>query len=155
MNDALRYITGVMKRTIKKYGNRKLYDAQQSRYISMSELKEIIRKGEDVEVIDTRTGDDITSEVLTKAIVEAGGKDALSADALHSLIRWGTTAFESGLAFLGRSLHKVLPLADRADVQGLMEKVRTLETRVEELQDQLKQQQADSTTNGKQPPLTN
>ena len=143
----------VMKRTIKKYGNRKLYDSQESRYISMSELKEIIRKGEDVEVIDTRTGDDITSEVLTKAIVEAGGKDGLSADALHTLIRWGTTAFESGLAFLGRSLHKVLPLADRADVKGLMEKVQTLESRVEELQQQLRQQEAKSTTNGKQPPL--
>ncbi|MCC5934353.1 MAG: polyhydroxyalkanoate synthesis regulator DNA-binding domain-containing protein [Candidatus Cyclonatronum sp.] len=143
-----------MKRTIKKYGNRKLYDSAESRYISMTELKQIIRDGEDVEVIDTRTGNDITSEVLTKAIVEAGGKDGLSPDALHSLIRWGTTAFESGLAFLGRSLHKVLPLADRADVKGLMDKVRTLEGRVEELQQQLRQQENQSSSNGKQPPVS-
>lgn len=137
LNDAVRYITSVMTRTIKKYGNRKLYDSSESRYISMSELKDLIRKGENVVITDSKSGEEITASVLTKAIVEQGSHETLSPVALHALIRWGTDTFETGLAFFGKSLHKVLPLAEVSDVRGLMEKISTLEMRVEELQKQL------------------
>ena len=130
-----------MTRIIKKYGNRKLYDSSESRYISMSELKEIIRSGETVVINDSKTGDEITSEVLTKAIVDQGGRETLSPDALHALIRWGTETFESGLAIFGKSLHKILPVADVSDVRSLLGKISELEQRVDHLQQQVDDQQ--------------
>jgi len=130
-----------MTRIIKKYGNRKLYDSSESRYISMSELKEIIRSGETVVINDSKTGNEITSEVLTKAIVDQGGRETLSPDALHALIRWGTETFESGLAIFGKSLHKILPVADVSDVRSLLGKISELEQRVDHLQQQVDDQQ--------------
>ncbi|MCH8556856.1 MAG: polyhydroxyalkanoate synthesis regulator DNA-binding domain-containing protein [Balneolia bacterium] len=130
-----------MPRIIKKYGNRKLYDSSESRYISMTELKEIIRSGETVVINDSKTGYEITSEVLTKAIVDQGGKETLSPDALHALIRWGTETFESGLAIFGKSLHKVLPVANVSDVRSLLGKISELEERVDSLQQKVDEQQ--------------
>lgn len=107
----------------------------------MTELKEIIRSGETVVINDSKTGYEITSEVLTKAIVDQGGKETLSPDALHALIRWGTETFESGLAIFGKSLHKVLPVANVSDVRSLLGKISELEERVDSLQQKVDEQQ--------------
>jgi len=123
-----------MSRTIKKYGNRKLYDPSESRYVSLSELREMIRSGETVEVVDSKSGRDITREVLTKAIVEQSDEKSLSANTLHALIRWGADTFETGLALFGKSVHKVLPVADSADVDQLLSKIKDLEEKVDDLQ---------------------
>ncbi len=130
----MRYIRSDMTRIIKKYGNRKLYDSAESRYISLSELRELIRDGDTVRIVDSKTEEDITSEVLTKAIVEHDGDKPLSPGALHALIRWGTETFESGLALFGKSVHKVLPVAETSQVNVLLEKIRELEERVDNLQ---------------------
>src|SRR5208283_2646724 len=55
---------------IKKYGNRRLYDATHSRYINQNEVAQIIREGNDVQVVDVATGEDLTRLVLTQIIVE-------------------------------------------------------------------------------------
>ena len=55
---------------IKKYANRRLYDTESSSYITLDRLGAMIREGRDFEVIDAKSGDDITHQVLTQIIVE-------------------------------------------------------------------------------------
>jgi polyhydroxyalkanoate synthesis repressor PhaR len=55
---------------IKKYGNRRLYDTNHSRYINQDEVAEMVQKGHDVQVVDAVTGEDLTRLVLTQIIVE-------------------------------------------------------------------------------------
>jgi polyhydroxyalkanoate synthesis repressor PhaR len=55
---------------IRKYSNRRLYDATRSRHITAEELYQLVRDGHDVVVTDSATGADITHQVLTQMIVE-------------------------------------------------------------------------------------
>lgn len=55
--------------TIKRYSNRKLYDTSQSRYITLTELGELIRRGENVEVIDNETKADLTEMTLAQVLI--------------------------------------------------------------------------------------
>lgn len=55
---------------IKKYENRRMYDTSQSRYINLENLAELIREGADVQVVDAKTGEDLTRVTLTQIITE-------------------------------------------------------------------------------------
>lgn len=55
---------------IKRYPNRKLYHTEKKQYVTLVEIAEIIRQGEDVQVIDNATGEDITALTLTQIIYE-------------------------------------------------------------------------------------
>ncbi len=55
---------------IKKYGNRRLYDTTSSRYVNLDDLAAHIRAGRDVQVLDAKTGQDLTRVVLTQIITE-------------------------------------------------------------------------------------
>jgi len=57
---------------IKKYGNRRLYDTGDSRYLTLDELAVKIRGGADVRVIDAQTGEDLTQVTLTQIVLETG-----------------------------------------------------------------------------------
>jgi len=58
------------KVTIKKYANRRLYDTESSSYITLDKLAGMIRDGRDFEVLDAKSGEDITHQVLTQIIVD-------------------------------------------------------------------------------------
>jgi polyhydroxyalkanoate synthesis repressor PhaR len=55
---------------IKKYGNRRLYDTSGSRYVNLDEIAALIRKGKPVQVVDAKTGEDLTRVTLTQIITE-------------------------------------------------------------------------------------
>jgi polyhydroxyalkanoate synthesis repressor PhaR len=55
---------------IKKYENRRLYDATNSRYVNLEDVAQILKSGNDVRVVDAATGADITRLILTQIIVE-------------------------------------------------------------------------------------
>ncbi len=76
------------KVTIKKYANRRLYDTESSSYITLDKLAAMIREGRDFEVLDAKSGEDITHQVLTQIIVdeEARGTTMLPANFLRQLI---------------------------------------------------------------------
>ncbi|WP_260484421.1 polyhydroxyalkanoate synthesis repressor PhaR [Sphingomicrobium flavum] len=76
------------KVVIKKYANRRLYDTESSAYITLDTLSKMIRDGRDVEVIDAKSGEDITHQVMTQIIVdeEAGGANMLPVNFLKQLI---------------------------------------------------------------------
>ena len=77
-----------MIRLIKRYGSRKLYDTEESRYVSLEELAGWIRAGQQIRVIDNKTTDDVTSQTLTQIISEEGRKGTalLPNELLHELI---------------------------------------------------------------------
>ncbi|HLK33784.1 MAG TPA: polyhydroxyalkanoate synthesis regulator DNA-binding domain-containing protein [Terriglobales bacterium] len=56
--------------TIKKYGNRRLYDTDGSRYVNLDDIAALIREGKDVHVVDAKTGKDLTRVTLTQIITE-------------------------------------------------------------------------------------
>ena len=76
------------KVTIKKYANRRLYDTESSSYITLDKLAAMIRDGRDFEVLDAKSGEDITHQILTQIIVdeEARGTTMLPANFLRQLI---------------------------------------------------------------------
>ena len=55
---------------IKKYGNRRLYDTAESRYVNLDEIAGLVRRGKDVQVVDAKTGQDLTRVTLTQIIME-------------------------------------------------------------------------------------
>jgi polyhydroxyalkanoate synthesis repressor PhaR len=59
-----------MTTTIKKYGNRRLYDTTNSRYINLDDIATLIREGKEVKVVDAKTGQDLTRVTLTQIITE-------------------------------------------------------------------------------------
>ena len=75
---------------IKKYSNRRLYDTEQSQYITLEELARKVRSGVDVQVIDAKSGADLTQATLTQIVVENRGLARLLPTALLTqLIRLG------------------------------------------------------------------
>jgi polyhydroxyalkanoate synthesis repressor PhaR len=76
------------KVTIKKYANRRLYDTESSTYITLDRLAQMVREGREFEVVDAKTGEDITRQVLTQIIVdeEARGSTMLPINFLKQLI---------------------------------------------------------------------
>lgn len=93
---------------VKKYGNRRLYDTESSRYITLEELTQKIRTGSDVRVVDAKSNRDLTQETLTQIIIESRGADTLfPVSLLHSLIRLGDDALAE---FLGRYVQGALEL---------------------------------------------
>ena len=77
------------KVTIKKYANRRLYDTESSSYITLDRLAQMVREGREFEVVDAKTGEDITRQVLTQIIVDEearGGETMLPINFLKQLI---------------------------------------------------------------------
>ena len=76
------------KVTIKKYANRRLYDTESSAYITLDKLAQMVRDGREFQVVDAKTGEDITRQVLTQIIVdeESRGATMLPLNFLRQLI---------------------------------------------------------------------
>ncbi len=85
-------------RVIKRYENRKLYDTEYSRYVSLEQIATIIKSGENVQIVD-KDGNDLTNQMLTQIILEQGkkGNAALPDELLHELIRWGSKMVDDGV----------------------------------------------------------
>jgi len=98
--------------TIKKYGNRRLYDTAESRYVTLEELATKVRAGTDVTVVDAKTGADLTQATLTQIIVEGrGAARLLPVPLLLQLIRMGDDALAE---FLGRWMSWTLAVYQQA-----------------------------------------
>lgn len=99
---------------IKKYSNRRLYDTEASRYITLEELAARIRHGSDVQVIDAQNGDDLTQATLAQILLEGrGGALLLTVPVLVQLIRMQDDALAE---FFGRYVTWALEVYTRAKV---------------------------------------
>jgi len=78
---------------IKRYSNRKLYDTIESKYVTLNDISEMIRKGVDVKIIDNQTNKDITSSILAHVLFnEEKSRSSLSINILKELIKSGQEA---------------------------------------------------------------
>jgi polyhydroxyalkanoate synthesis repressor PhaR len=95
-----------MAYVVKRYSNRKLYDTQASRYVTLEELEELIRSGKEISVVDVSTGEDLTSVTLAQIILEneRSHRAALPSAFLHQLVKHG----EAWQDFFQRSLRTSL-----------------------------------------------
>lgn len=94
-------------RVIKKYPNRRLYDTEVSRYITLEDVRRLVRDGVDFVVRDSQTDEDLTRSILLQVIAEqeSGGEPIFTTPVLLQIIRFYGDAVQ-GLAadFLHRSL---------------------------------------------------
>ncbi len=82
--------SGAALRVLKKYPNRRLYDTQTSSYITLADVKQMVLRGEDFEVRDAKTAEDLTRSILLQIILEeeSGGVPMFSTEALSQIIRF-------------------------------------------------------------------
>ena len=135
-----------MSRIIKRYENRKLYDTEDRQYVSFDDIAALVRQGVDVQVVDNTTGDDITTQTLTQVIFEEGkkGRNPLSKDMLHDMIRFGNTLIDGGIQQVRHGLNMLMPnslnklfgatnAAETDNLKQLKEKVESLEAIIKAL----------------------
>ena len=80
-------------RVIKKYSNRRLYDSSSSAYVNLESIAGIVQDGELVQVVDARTGEDLTRPVLLQVLQEVpGALETVPVGLLHRMIRFGGAA---------------------------------------------------------------
>lgn len=93
-------------RIIKRYANRKLYDTEHSRYVTLDQISEMIRAGDDVKIIDNKSKEDLTTVTLAQIIFEEEKKRSfLSLGAMRNIIQNGNEWF----AEAQRRVQSILP----------------------------------------------
>ncbi|NCN83703.1 MAG: polyhydroxyalkanoate synthesis repressor PhaR [Sphingomonadales bacterium] len=107
---------------IKKYANRRLYNTQSSRYITLDFLAEMTRNDQDFVVVDAKTGEDITHNVLTQIIVdeESSGKQMLPVKFLRQLI-----------SMYGNSMQSLMPSYLEASMDNFRKNQKQFQEAVE------------------------
>jgi len=126
-----------MIRLIKRYESRKLYDTEESRYVSLDEISAWIRQGQEVRVVDNATNNDVTSQTLTQIILDEGrkGTSFLPSELLHDLVRLGERAVTTGMEQVQNGVDRLI---DRlGPVRRAREEMQSLRTRLEQLETSL------------------
>ena len=98
-------------RIIKKYPNRRLYDTEISSYITIEDVRQLIVDSESFQVVDAKTGADLTRQVLLQIITEheQDGQPMLSTELLSQLIRFYGDSLQGFMGnYLERSMHVFL-----------------------------------------------
>ncbi len=98
-------------RVIRKYANRRLYDATASRHVTLEDIRRLIASGEQVQVLDDRSGEDLTRAVLLQIIAdqEQFGSPVLSVQLLEGIIRFYGNPVQDMLSrYLEQSLGAVM-----------------------------------------------
>jgi polyhydroxyalkanoate synthesis repressor PhaR len=108
-------------RILKKYPNRRLYDTQTSAYITLADVKTMVLDGEDFEVRDAKTGEDLTRSILLQIILEeeTGGVPMFSTQMLAHIIRFYGHAMQGLMgSYLEKNLQTFVELQSRLAEQG-------------------------------------
>jgi polyhydroxyalkanoate synthesis repressor PhaR len=107
--DLTRGLQRMAVRVIKKYPNRRLYDTEISSYITIEDVRQLIVEGEDFEVRDAKSGDDLTRQVLLQIIAEheQDGEPMLSTQLLSQIIRFYGDSLQG---FMGNYLERSMQM---------------------------------------------
>jgi len=112
---------------IKRYANRKLYNTDTSRYITLKGIGELLEEGREVQVIDNETGEDITSVTLSQILVDTKRSNRAvpgnllteifqkGGDALYGALRRGVGDASEGIEEFQRNVRKLLRQSDGRD----------------------------------------
>ena len=108
-------------RLIKKYANRRLYDASQSRHITLDDIRAMVVAGERVKVVEDKTNEDLTRLILLQVIAEQEqfGRPILSTPLLEALIR-----------FYGNSLQGFLSTYLEKSVESFMQQQQSVQAQM-------------------------
>ena len=138
-----------MIRVIKRYESRKLYDTEESRYISLDDIAKWVREGQEIQVLDNATSEDVTAQILTQIIHEEGkrGTSFLPTDLLHALVREGERAVATGVEQVQGKVDRLVKASiDRlAPVRRAREEMAHLRDRLSELETTLRTLESQST----------
>ncbi len=108
-------------RQIKKYPNRRLYDTRTSAYITLADVKKLVMQGEEFQVVDAKTGEDLTRSILLQVIMEeeSGGAPMFSSDILTQFIRSYGNAMQGMLgSYLERNMQLFSEIQKRIQDQS-------------------------------------
>ncbi len=137
-----------MIRIIKRYESRKLYDTEESRYVSLEDLAKWVRDGQEVKVIDNSTSADVSAQILTQIILDEGkrGTSFLPTELLHELVRTGEKAVSTGVERVQGKVDRLVQASiDRlGPVRRAREEMSHLRGRLAELEKTLTTLEADS-----------
>ena len=135
-----------MIRVVKRYESRKLYDTEESRYVSLDEIAVWVRDGQEVQIIDNRSSLDVTAQTLTQIILEEGrnGRSSIPADVLRDLVRFGERTLTTGVEHVQQGMDKMVKASiDRlGPVREAREEMTRLRSRLEELEESLAELEA-------------
>ena len=129
-----------MIRLIKRYGggSRKLYDTEESRYVSLEEISAWVKEGQDLQVLDSATGEDVTSATLAQSLYEdqKRGTSMLSSDFLHQVIRKGGQALAETMDQAQAKLDTFVQtsVSNLSAVRPLQDEMSILRQRLQELE---------------------
>ena len=129
-----------MIRMIKRYGggSRKLYDTEESRYVSLEEICAWVREGQILQVLDSATSEDVTSATLAQSLYEdqKRGTSMLSSDFLHQVIRKGGQALAETMEQAQAKLDTFVQtsVSNLAAVRPLQDEMAILRQRLQELE---------------------
>ncbi|RMD84037.1 MAG: hypothetical protein D6815_05090 [Candidatus Dadabacteria bacterium] len=106
------------KRVIKRYSNRKLYDKRESRYVTLEEIAKLVRAGEDIQVIDNETEEDLTAVTFAQIILEEEKRKThlISTPFLRRLIRSGEARMQDLSDRATRSIEAIGEMTEKAGV---------------------------------------
>jgi polyhydroxyalkanoate synthesis repressor PhaR len=104
------------QRIVKRYTNRKLYDTEQSRYVTLEDIARLVREGEDVRVVDNEAGEDLTAVTLAQIILEEEKRktNLVSVAFLRKLIHSGEAAVQDIGDAASRSIEVLGELTEKA-----------------------------------------
>jgi polyhydroxyalkanoate synthesis repressor PhaR len=108
-------------RLIKKYPNRRLYDTQTSTYITLADVKQLVIDQEDFQVIDAKSGDDLTRQILLQIILEeeSGGMPMFSAQMLSQVIRFYGNAMQGMMgSYLEKNIQAFIEIQSKLQEQS-------------------------------------
>jgi len=105
-----------MGRLVKRYGNRKLYDTSESRYVTLDEIGRWVKGGEDVKIVENDTGEDLTAVTFAQIILEEERRKSglLSLPVLRDIIQHGEAALQGIAATVDRGMEAIRMAPERA-----------------------------------------
>ena len=137
-----------MIRIVKRYESRKLYDTEESRYVSLEDIAKWVRHGQEVQVIDNSTSSDVSAQILTQIILDEGkrGTSFLPSELLHELVRAGEKAVNTGVERVQGKVDRLVQASiDRlGPVRRAREEMSQLRGRLAELESTLSNLEADT-----------
>lgn len=106
--------------TLKKYSNRRLYDTEASKYVTLDDVGDMIKAGRRVTILDAKTSEDVTAFILTQILLEETKKKniLLPVSVLHQIIQFGDNVLgEFFEKYLQRAIQNYLDYKQAFDSQ--------------------------------------
>ena len=139
---------------IKRYQNRKLYDTEDSCYVTLEDIRDMIKQGDDVRIVDNATKDDLTSVTFAQIIFEEEKKQKgiLPLNTFKQIIASGGEALkelvQKSIESAGREIQQVKTFVDKQikptmesmqSIPAVAQEVRQLKAKIENLESKLRE----------------